>query len=731
MSALDPYASPYDAREPQPVLYVTAAVLFALGLTSILLGEHSISLELRARSQIFGILLYAVAAALLVPNRRWRAWLPAGAGPVLVALLMLAAYWFGLIALLFLPLPLLVAGAMGERRNVVAVLLLQLLFLLAAPASLPLAVRLFGSTALVIYSVLLYLTVRPLHHVAAWSWGQYERTRQLMEEARTRQADLEWVLDELTHANRQLDLLNERLAAMRFMAEEAHRAKANFVAKVSHEFRTPLNMIIGLTDLLIETPDIYGDSLPAPLLHDLRIVHSNCEHLASMVNDVLDLSQTEAGRLTLHREWVALQHEIAAAARVVSPLIEKKGLHIELDLPGNMPDVYCDRTRIRQVILNLVSNAARYTEQGKIAVKAEVESNYVVVCVSDTGPGIAREEMAQLFEPFFQAESSVHHSQRGAGLGLAISKQFIELHDGRLWAESQLGAGSRFCFRLPIAPLSAPTTRPDRWINEEWHWHERTNRAPLPVLPNRKRIVVYDPMAELYSALEALTGDEVEFVLVQDVQEAAAALRACPAHAVLVQADEDEVFAQVEKLKQVAPDTLVMACCAPWSAEQALQRGAAEYLIKPITRADLRGVLSAFEGPLRRILVVDDDAEIRHLWERMLRTLVSEVEIIQGRDGQEAIELMAAVQPDLVLLDVVLPRLTGWEVLAHVRQADTLAKIPIVMVSSQDPIGTLTSHTMLVAATESGFGLEQTLNSALALSSIILRSSEEPLPTPQ
>ncbi len=490
-------------------------------------------------------------------------------------------------------------------------------------------------------------------------------------------------------------------------------------------------MIIGLTDLLIETPDIYGDRLPTPLLQDLRIVHNNCDHLASMVNDVLDLSQTEAGRLTLHREWVSLTNEISGAVQVVSPLIEKKSLRIEVDLPDSMPDVHCDRTRIRQVILNLVSNAARYTERGTIAVKAEVQSSYVVVCVSDTGPGIAREDMAHLFEPFFQAESSGQQSQRGTGLGLAISKQFIELHDGKLWVESQVGIGSRFCFRLPVAPLSAPLAGAGRWISEDWHWYERANRVPLPVLPNRRRIVVYDPTAELHAALQNLAGDEIEFVPAEDIEEITAALRQCPAHAVLVQADEDEVLARIDELKQVASDTLTVICCAPWSAEQALRRGAAEYLIKPVTRADLRSVLAAVEGPLRRILVVDDDAEIRHLWERMLRTLLPEVEVVQGRDGQEALDLMAALQPDLVLLDVVLPRLTGWEVLAYAQQTDVMAKIPIVMISSQDPIGALTTQTMLVAATSMGFSLEQTLSSALALSDVVLHPAGEPPPTPQ
>ncbi|MBI1877654.1 MAG: hypothetical protein HYR94_05390, partial [Chloroflexi bacterium] len=218
----------------------------------------------------------------------------------------------------------------------------------------------------------------PFYEITQWSWTNYRKAQDLLEDVRDRKVELQQALDDLAHAYREMDLLNERVTAMRLVAEEAQAAKTAFVAKVSHEFRTPLNMIIGLTDVLMDTPEVYGDSLSPALLEDLKIVHRNCEHLSKMVNDVLDLSQTELGRLTLRREWTYLAQDIDAALTIVRPLLEKKRLTLQVNIPVDLPQVYCDRTRISQVVLNLVSNAARFTDQGGITLSAQQQEQHVV-----------------------------------------------------------------------------------------------------------------------------------------------------------------------------------------------------------------------------------------------------------------------------------------------------------------------------------------------------------------
>ncbi len=177
----------------------------------------------------------------------------------------------------------------------------------------------------------------------------------------------------------------------------------------------------------------------------------NCEHLASMINDVLDLSQIEAGRLALHKEWVDWHEVIERALVIVRPLLAKKGIALHLSIPDDLPRIYCDRTRIRQVILNLLSNATRFTDEGSITVTVRAESQYVVISVCDTGPGISAEDASRIFEPFQQGSFQQRRDQGGSGLGLSISKQFVELHGGRMWLQSEPGRGSTFSFRIPTS----------------------------------------------------------------------------------------------------------------------------------------------------------------------------------------------------------------------------------------------------------------------------------------
>ncbi|MBV7337705.1 hypothetical protein KFU94_57640 [Chloroflexi bacterium TSY] len=210
---------------------------------------------------------------------------------------------------------------------------------------------------------LLLAIIYPLVQRTQWSYQHFHDAQQKLEETRDQKVQLAQMQEDLKVAYQTQEILNERLAMLHQAAEEAHQAKAAFVAKISHEFRTPLNMILGMIDTLREVPEAYGEPIPARLLNVLEIVQRNSDHLAEMINDVLDLSQAESGQLTLHRTWVNLAEDIENALRmVVLPLIEKKGLHLKIEIAADFPQVYCDRTRIRQVVLNLVSNAARYTE---------------------------------------------------------------------------------------------------------------------------------------------------------------------------------------------------------------------------------------------------------------------------------------------------------------------------------------------------------------------------------
>jgi signal transduction histidine kinase/CheY-like chemotaxis protein len=562
------------------------------------------------------------------------------------------------------------------------------------------------------------------HRVAQWSWDTYQTALHSLEEIRGRRAALEQTSDELAFANRQLALANERVSALRLIAEEAERARGEFVARVSHEFRTPLNMVIGMVGLMVENPEVYSEELPPDVQMDLEIVHHNGRHLLSMINDVLDLSQADAGRLVLHRELVRLSEIVDSALTVVRPLVEKKRLWLHVDVAGDLPVVDCDPTRIRQVILNLVSNAARFTDAGGITVQAVQRDRQIALSVTDTGPGIPAEDAETIFEPFSHRSDTLFRDTDGSGLGLSISKRFIELHGGRMWVESELGAGSRFLFELPIRPPPGHAARAGHQIREDWVWRERAFRTDRAIAANqlvRPRVIVWDQTGALLRELAHVSdSDEVEFVRAGDGDQVLRELDRCPAHAVMVNlATTDGLWRSLEDLRQRVSDTPVLGCSVRQPADRAIEAGALGHLVKPITRLDLQKAIDAVGRPVRRVLVVDDDPEALHLIGLMLTACDGGLEVARARSGAQALEELSAAPVDLVLLDLVMAGLDGWQVLKRIREGTTRG-IPVYLVSAQDPANEPALTRYLVATSNDGLPISKLLRCSLAFSSLLL-----------
>ena len=577
----------------------------------------------------------------------------------------------------------------------------------------------------------------PVYRLGTWVTECLDDAQTTVRSARSRQAELEQALSDLANANRQLALASQRVANLRHRAEEAERTKRMFVAKVSHEFRTPLNMIIGLVHLMVESPQIYAVTLPPEMNHDLAIVHRNCQHLSRMIDDVLDLTRAESGRLELHRESVDLAALVDTAVEAVRPLVEKKGLGIGIEVPDGLPRVSCDRTRIQQVVLNLVSNAARYTDAGRITISLETRDSSVVVSVADTGPGIDPADVERIFEPFCQASPGTWLDRGGAGLGLTVSREFVRRHGGRMWLESEVGAGSTFLFQLPISDAAGHRTRPDRWLREDWVWREgafRTEAAGAAAAGAKPRVVVWDETGALRSELGRFA-DEVEFIYADDFSSTVQALSECPAHAVLVNARAPEdVWAALEGLRRKVPHTPLTGCCVPRRIERALVAGAAGYLTKPVTSEDLADAVEAVGRHVGRILVVDDDPDVVQLWSRMLQVRGDGLEISTARSGQQALDEMRRNTPDLVLLDVVMPGLDGWEVLERWRRDDAIRDVPVILVSGRDPAEVPPASPLMVTSVGGGLGVEQLVRCALVHSDELLgreapRSGHPPDPS--
>jgi signal transduction histidine kinase/CheY-like chemotaxis protein len=554
----------------------------------------------------------------------------------------------------------------------------------------------------------------------------FEHARQFLEEARDHRADLEQALDDLSYANRQLTLMNERVSVLRLIAEEAQKAKTRFVARVSHEFRTPLNMIIGLVDLMTETPEIY-DVTPSPRMREaLQVVHRNCQHLSDMVSDVLDLTRIETDRMVLHRERIDIAEVIDSTVEAVRTLMESKHLALELTISDDIPEVYCDRTRIEQVILNLMSNAARYTDEGKIAVAVVRQDQCVRVSVTDTGPGIPAQDIERIFEPFCQGTSDFWRDKGGSGLGLSISKQFVEMHGGRMWVESELGVGTTFAFELPISSPIALTGKPGHQIREDWIWHRRESRPDLPDSHYNPRLVICDETGDLYTMLSRYS-DEVEFVETHGEAEAVRALQQAPAHAILLNAIASEnILSRVETLRRESAGTPIIGCSVPRSAERARSLGVSGHLTKPITRADLKQALHATGHPVKHVLAVDDDPEAAELLSQMLYACDGDLKVTTACSGDEALNQLRDNPPDLLLLDIVMPDLDGWQVLEYAVSHEEIPCVPTFFVSGQDPRDQPPRSDFLLAAVDGGLSLNNLLRCSLEISNLLLQP-EEPL----
>ena len=548
-----------------------------------------------------------------------------------------------------------------------------------------------------------------LERLVNWSWQQYTFARDLLDESRNQQVALKQALADTAEAGRQLLLMNERLAAARRAAEEAERTKATFVANVSHELRTPLNMIVGFSEMITQAPETYGSAIPPALLSDLTVVLRNAQHLSSLIDDVLDLSQIEAKRMAVVKERVDMREIIEAAKTAVSRLFASKNLYLETEVSENLPPVLCDRTRIREVVLNLLSNAARFTEQGGVRVRVWQQKDYVVTCVADTGPGIAPEDAERIFQPFQQLDGSIRRRYGGSGLGLSISKAFVELHGGKMWLESQKGVGTSFYFQLPIDSPAPVGGSPARWLSAEWEYRQRTRPSLAPALKVKPRLVVQ----EAGQALRRLVSrylDNVEVVPADTLEQALAEVSRTPSQILLINsASVTDVLRHLNDSAALPAGLPAVICSLPGIAEAADSLGVSDYLLKPVSRNQLLAALDRLKSKVKTVLIVDDEVEsVRLLW-RMLASAGRDYRVLTATDGEEALAIMHQQRPDVVLLDLIMPGMDGFRLLEARSQDAALRAIPVLVISARDPTGQPIVSNGLVVTQGGGLAVHQVL----------------------
>lgn len=302
-------------------------------------------------------------------------------------------------------------------------------------------------------AVVAALVAGDLYQIADWALSNYQRERRIAGELFESQLALEQSLARSNALGERLQETNAELEAAREAAEEAKHFRGQFLANMSHELRTPLNAIIGFSETMLKFPAMYDDvRLPNAYEADLQQIYTSGRQLLTLINDILDLAKVDAGKLEVRMGRVELQPLILSVVSTAGGLIGGKSVRLAQNVPGYLPIVWADEARVRQVLLNLYSNAAKFTDHGEIILSVYEIEGGVCISLSDTGIGISESNLEMIFEEFKQAETGGRDPRSGAGLGLAISRQLMTLMGGRIWAESELGKGSTFYFTLQAYP---------------------------------------------------------------------------------------------------------------------------------------------------------------------------------------------------------------------------------------------------------------------------------------
>ncbi len=455
---------------------------------------------------------------------------------------------------------------------------------------------------------------------------------------------------------------------------EADRAKSEFVSTVSHELRTPMTSIKGYTDLLYAGA---VGQINEEQRRFLNIIKSNADRLTALINDLLDISRMETGRVKLDLKPLPVADVVREVTDSLRGQAEEKGLTLVLDIPPDLPDVRADRNRIIQVLTNLISNAYHYTpEGGRVTVSlCEVEGDTLRVDVADTGIGISAEDQVRIFDRFYRAAHPLVEETGGTGLGLSIVKMFIEMHGGRIWVDSQLGQGSTFTFILPT--LKAFQPEPEETVRAVDRGRDER--------PSTRKILVVDDDQDIASLIRhQLERDGYEVLITPlGTEVVSLAQREQPDLITLdILLPDRDGFDVLRELKSNVhtSDIPVIVVSVVQDEESGYQLGAVDYVTKPIDRERLLESMRAVLSRKGRVLIVEDDPDTAGLLRRTLARNGFVAEVATG--GYEAMSAVRRRRPDLILLDLKLPGMDGYETLERLGRDESTDGIPIIAVSA-------------------------------------------------
>jgi signal transduction histidine kinase/CheY-like chemotaxis protein len=474
----------------------------------------------------------------------------------------------------------------------------------------------------------------------------------------------------------EIKVKSEALQVAQVAAEGASKAKSQFLANMSHELRTPLNAIIGYSEMLQEEADDLGTPEIKP---DLQKIHGAGKHLLGLINDILDLSKIEAGKMTLYLETFEVQTLLNEVAATVQPMINKNGNQLTLEVAPEIGSMRADVTKVRQALFNLLSNASKFTDKGSITLRARRQGADLVFDVIDSGIGMTPEQVGRLFQAFAQADASTSKKYGGTGLGLALSRKFCQIMGGDLTVASEAGKGSTFTATIPAQVIE---------VAEETVPAVSTPAAEIPSTGSGPLVLVIDDDATVQDLLRrSLNRDGFRVETAADGATGLARARELRPAIITLDVmmpgmDGWEVLAALKEDPETA-DIPVIVVSIVDERGLGFSLGAADYLTKPLDFSRLSSVVNrhAKVGQGQRVLVVEDDEATQELLQKRLTK--EGWQVVAASNGREALERLTQGPPDLVLLDLMMPEMDGFEFLEAFRKQPGCAQITVVVMTAK------------------------------------------------
>jgi len=448
--------------------------------------------------------------------------------------------------------------------------------------------------------------------------------------------------------------------------KEVDQLKSQFLANMSHELRTPLNSIIGFSRVILKGID---GPITDMQNQDLTAIYNSGQHLLGLINDILDLARIEAGKMELNYEEVHLSEMVHSVFSTAKGLVKEKSIKLVEEVPADMPPVRGDTMRVRQVLLNLISNASKFTDEGSITVETKVQDGpngklEALINVIDTGPGITPEGQEKLFKAFSQVDGSATRKSGGSGLGLSICANLVQLHGGRIGVSSEEGAGSTFWFTIPL-------------------FHQ-----PIEEIPKDKKVVLaIDDDPQVISLYERyLTPQGYHVVPLTDPSRAKERVKELKPYAVTLDIMMPNIdgWTVLSELKSdpATRDIPIIVCSIVEQTDKGFNLGAADYLLKPIMEEEIVHALDRINkhGKIREVLVIDDDPNDLRLIEKILKEN-SQYKAILAEGGRKGWDSINTKPPDAIILDIFMPDMDGFTILEKLREDPSLRDIPVLVVS--------------------------------------------------